>query len=490
MDLADDCPVNVANPWTSSAVVRWGLAALCLAILFAAALRGGDGATLAAFEVLAGLAAFLLLCRAAAKAINWADRIDIFAPVVAFPLGYLLWFVIGSVDFIQVPSSVSFGLFDPIPIYLWFYIAAGLAAYFLGVGLCRMGQTARGLAARRQNFWNRQRFGQIIAALFVLMFASYAYITAQIGIPALSPFAGEIRLELVNFGPSQAVLFSSAWTIILFLLIFVWGHEHSKAMGWACWIGILCAVLLLLSLGSRGQLFVPVVTAIVVRHYIKAPIKLRKLVAIFVIVFCFIGIFGYIRDTALNGGNEAEEWLNLPAPLVPFVYAYLYIRYPVATFRDLTAVIPKNVGYQFGALSLGPLDTLLPGHHEQSDIFFKKALGNDFVGAGQPATLLAPLYADGGAIGVVIGMFLFGMLMAASYRRMVAEPTVFRALIYAWVVQTGIFSFYSNLFPYITTLWMPLMWLFLNRMMRAQALGSPTSQAAAPTALGFDNATT
>ena len=304
--------MNDADSFVSRALVQWGMALLCLAVLLVAALRGGAGATFAASEALVGLAAFLLLCRAVGKAIKWADRLDIFAPVVGFPLGYVLWFVIGSVDFINVPSSVSFGLFEPIPIYLWFYIAAGLAAYFLGLGLYRTGQGARGLAASCQTVWNRRRFGQIIAVLFALMFASYAYITAQIGIPALSQSAGEIRLELVNFGPSQAVLFSSAWTIILFLLIFLWGHEHTRTISWACWSGVFCAVLLLLSLGGRGQLFVPIVTAIVVRHYIKAPIKVRKLVAIFVIVFCSIGALGYIRDTALNGVNEADEWLNLP----------------------------------------------------------------------------------------------------------------------------------------------------------------------------------
>jgi oligosaccharide repeat unit polymerase len=186
------------------------------------------------------------------------------------------------------------------------------------------------------------------------------------------------------------------------------------------------------------------------------------------IAFCAVSIFGYLRDTALMGENKTEEWLGIPAPAIPFVYAYLYIRYPVATFRDLTTEIPRTVGFHYGTLTLGPLDTLLPGHHQQSDMYFKEVLGSDFIGAGQPATLLGPLYGDGGAIGVAVGMFLFGVMMAAAYRGMLREPTVFRILIYAWVVQTGIFSYFSNLFPYITTLWMPLMWLVLNRIMRSE----------------------
>jgi len=206
-------------------------------------------------------------------------------------------------------------------------------------------------------------------------------------------------------------------------------------------------------------------------------------VSVLILVFCLTSVFGYLRDTALVGDNEAGEWINIPAPLLSVIYTYLYIRYPVATFRDLTTVIPKSVGFQYGTLTFGPLDTLLPGHHQQSDMFFKQVLGNDFIGAGQPATLLGPLYADGGMLGIVTGMFLFGMIMAAAYRWMLTEPTLFRKLIYAWVIQTGIFSYFSDLFPYIMTLWMPLMWLALSRILPAQKYGESTKPATIQVAL-------
>jgi len=206
-------------------------------------------------------------------------------------------------------------------------------------------------------------------------------------------------------------------------------------------------------------------------------------VSVLILGFCLTSAFGYLRDTALVGDNEAGEWFNIPAPLLSVIYAYLYIRYPVATFRDLTTVIPKSVGFQYGTLTFGPLDTLLPGHHQQSDMFFKQVLGNDFIGAGQPATLLGPLYADGGMLGIVTGMFLFGMTMAAAYRWMLTEPTLFRKLIYAWVIQTGIFSYFSDLFPYIMTLWMPLMWLGLSRILPAQKYGESTQPATTQVAL-------
>jgi oligosaccharide repeat unit polymerase len=104
-----------------------------------------------------------------------------------------------------------------------------------------------------------------------------------------------------------------------------------------------------------------------------------------------------------------------------------------------------------------------------SDIFFRNVLGNDFVGVGEPATLLGPFYGDFGAPGVFIGMFAFGLLLALLYRRMQSAPDPFRILIYAWVLQSGLFGLFATIFPYITTLLLPLLWYGLHRFLRTPA---------------------
>jgi oligosaccharide repeat unit polymerase len=100
-----------------------------------------------------------------------------------------------------------------------------------------------------------------------------------------------------------------------------------------------------------------------------------------------------------------------------------------------------------------------------SDIFFKQILGSDFVGGGQPATLLGPLYGDFGLAGIVLGMFLVGVLVSTAHRWMLKGPTVFRVLIYSWLMQTVLFSLFGALIPYITTLWIPLFWWFLDAVL-------------------------
>jgi oligosaccharide repeat unit polymerase len=166
-----------------------------------------------------------------------------------------------------------------------------------------------------------------------------------------------------------------------------------------------------------------------------------------------------MRDSTLpkQGFSISKSSVNEFA-LFPLIYAYLYVRQPVETFQQVTEVIPRTIPYQRGLLTFGALRTLLPGHHEMSDMYFKQILGSDFVGGGQPATVLGPFYGDFGLTGILLGMFVVGMIVAQTYKWMGRNPTLFRVLIYAWVMQTLLFSLFGAIFPYITTIWIPLFW--------------------------------
>jgi oligosaccharide repeat unit polymerase len=446
----------------------WLLVAMALAAGFAlfAVMRGSYGAA-----VLTGVLAVLLplvyfLFRLLLPIMRKSAARDLFSPLAAFPIVYIAWFAVGTIDFVDVPSDVAYGLFEPVPKYVLGFAALGLAAYVVGVLLHRSRSSSD--PARTPEFtWSDSGFLPIVAGLGFLMVASYVFIVAGMGgIPALDPNAGELRLQITSYGPAEAVLFTSAWTLIPMLMIYVWHRHPRTGVRLLCYAGVAVSSLLLLSLGGRTYLFVPLLTTLVARHYGKQRFKAGKLALVCITLFCGISLFGYTRDMSLTGAQFGEERLGIPGPVVPLVYAYLYVRYPVATFRDITTVIPHQIPYQYGALSFGPLATLLPGHHEQSDIFFKNILGNDFVGAGQPATLLGPLYADAGWFGIVAGMLFAGVLTSHVYAWMLAAPTMIRVLLYAWLMQTLLFSVFLNLFPFLTTIWIPAFWVTLNLFMR------------------------
>lgn len=420
--------------------------------------------------------ASVLLLRATPKAIERAEKVDLFSPVVAFPVVYLAWFAIGSIDFIDVPRSVSFGLFEPIPAYVLGYAALGLASYMAGCLVSSKKILPRERFSKIEfdwiEFdWIEDRFWLVVTALAALMLASFAYMVVGIGVvPALVADAGEVRLKISNYGPEQAVMFTAAWSLIPMLMMYVWLRRPKRSKRFLCYGIVALATGLLFSLGARTNLFVPLLTALVAQHYAKAKFRIGRLIVVGAAIFCALSLFGYVRDTSLTGSTSGADQLGISGPIIPFAYAYLYIRYPVATLRDITTIIPAKVPFQWGALTFGPLATILPGHHQLSDMFFKDILGNNFIGAGQPATLLGPLYGDAGLVGILLGVFLFAQLITRTYRWMHRRPSAFRILLYAWLVQTLLFSLFSNFFPFITTIWIPAFWGLVHLLLRPRPI--------------------
>jgi oligosaccharide repeat unit polymerase len=425
-----------------------------------------------ALNVLSGLTAVALvsllvygLFRLAGSVVARLDARDFFSPLIAFPVAYTLWFSLGTVDFVDDPWHVLYGMFDPMPVIMWFYSAVGLAGYVAGVLLIRRGFAwfpARPVPSLVENRWRPSSSRAGLYILVGLMVGTYAVIVQQIGLPVLSAAAAETRLDVASVGVTQAVFLCSAWSVMAFLVA---GYAAQRWTGKAAAAGVAVTSVLLLSLGGRANFFLGFLTLLIAWNYLKQGIRVRKLVLAVVALFVAMSVYGFVRDQAFQG-PESVGYLDaagVPAAVQPLVYAFTYIRGGIATFRDVTALIPSEIPYQHGRLTLLPLATLLPGHHEMADVFFKNILGHDFVGLGQPATPLGPLYGDFGVPGIFAGMFGFGLLVGGLYRRMQRQPTAGRVLVYAWVMQTGLLGLFASLFPYISTLFVPLLWMGVDR---------------------------
>jgi oligosaccharide repeat unit polymerase len=429
-------------------------AAVLLLVAFMATIFGGQYGSGLGLAAVFGIPGAWLLLRSAKWAIRTLGKADLFSPVVAFPIGYILWFGFASISLLDDP--------DPLP---YRYFVTGLVFYLAGVWLCR--RCSRQVAVTGiPSFWKDwvpSRFVVAVTAFGVLAFAGYVYLIWNIGIPGVSPDAGEQRLKLLNYGPVNAVFFSSAWTTFVFLVLHLRQSRMKKVRRFFVRILLVVISLMLLSLGSRGYFFIPFLTALIACYYIGPRFKLRSLFIVGVLVFTGLSVYGFVRETYLTRGflsvgegGSVHDWL------FPLIYGEVYVRQPVATFREITQLIPRGIPYRHGALTFGALKTLLPGHHEMSDMYFKRILGHEFIGFGEPATLLGPFYGDFGVIGVAVGMLLFGVVFAKLHMWMMRNPSTSRAAIYGWAVQTALFSLFGALIPYITTLWVPVLWYLVS----------------------------
>ncbi len=457
-------------------------ASLLLLVAFLEALFLNTHATWPILATLFGIPGAWLVARTGKQVVRKIDLGDLFSPFILFPVAYLVWFTVGSISFLQLPSSISFGLFDPIPGRMWIYYAVGLFSYLAGAWIIlRLSREPRQYGRTWHFFytWEENRFRLVIAGLAILMLASYILIISHLGIPLLQRDAYLVRLEIGKYRWAQLFLVASAYTILPFLAAYFWTSPSRGKSRRAFWFLLALTGLLLTSLGGRGFIFQPLLTAVVARHYLKNKYRVFGAGAALVVLFVAMSLYGYARD--LGGFDTDSPFIQagVPSFLFPFTYGYLYIRYSVATFRDVVSVIPSQVPFQHGWLTFQPFQVLLPGHHGTSDIYFKSMLGNDFEGAGQPATLLAPFYGDFGLVGIIVGMLAFGALSMTVHRWSLRRQTVTSALVYAWLVRTAILSLFLSVFEFPTDLWIPLMWLIMDRFLRgarsAQSVLQPPS---------------
>lgn len=446
------------------------------------------GALIASLRYDASTAAILIVTVVALAAPVWIytgfrvakgiASLDIFSPLLAYPAAYSCWFILGSIDFVELPSTISFGAFDPIPAVVLYCAALGLVAYFLGITWNGRRQIA-GPAKSLPNIsfaWVDREFRQVVTVLMIGMTGAYAYIVAFLGIPILHLSAlAEERPDLNNIPLYHWVatpFFAAAFTVSFLLLsrIFTTSGPLFAKRNRPHILGVLFVLLLLLSLAARAYVVPLLITGIVLYHYVRQPLTIKRFAGLLLAIFIALSVFGFARDLAgADSDAGISEWLRtagVPGFVQPFIYVGLYFRYTVATFRDVIQIIPAQVPYQYGAITSLPLQSVLPGHHEMSDFYFKHLLGNEFVGQGQPATVLGPFYADFGVVGIFVGMLGWGVLLTALYRWMLRDRTTYSAMIFAWTTQAGLFGLFGGMFGYLDTLLVPLSWVVLHAYMR------------------------
>lgn len=438
-------------------------ASTLLLLAFAEAVVGGKNATEIALIISLGIPGLWLLLRGLRRFIRKFRGVDLFSPWGAFPIAYVVWFGFGSLNLFDEADSLPYG-----------YFVLGLVSYLLGAFLFRSGKTEGLLTSesRFQNVWDPSWRWKVVALLGIVTACSYFYLIARIGIPVLSTDAGELRGEVVKYGIAKAILLTGSWTLFVFLALQRWNDGTSGKLKSLALVLMSITAILLASLGNRGFVVVPILVIVVARHYVWRRLRLGTLILAGIPLFVGISLYGFVRDNLLSRGfleygKEGDPF----AYVFPFVSAYTYIRNTVVTFGEIVPLFPGKVPFQHGTLSLGALIQVLPGHHESSDMFFRRLLGNEYTGGGQPATLLGPLYGDFGVTGIIAGMFLFGALYSKAYTWMLRRPTLFHAVIYAWLVQTALLGLFGSLFTYIITLWIPIFWALLSWLMNRRDIG-------------------
>lgn len=396
------------------------------------------------------------------------------APVLGFPIIFLVWMWAGSVTLLPA-SNLATTLLDPVPAVQWLLYLLGFVGYMGAVLLMGRPHQAPETMLGYRPRWDQRRFFLVLGLAAAVTFLAWFVITLQEGIPLFSANVEEIRVSMpTRHHISYQIEIAGANFLLPLIFAFKWSMKPRKLIRVALWSIALFYFFVLISQGNRGTVLPPLLTILIMRHFLLKPWRLSSLLPASLAALVATGASGYYRSLQFYGGSYAttQTQLGVPPFLQPFIGIYFSIRTPLTTFRDVRNLIPAIVPYQYGGLTFGVFSQLLPGRHPSSDYFFKDVLGHDFTGFGEPASLLGTFYADLGIPGIFIGMAGVGVMASLLYGAMLRHRRLHWLLIYSYILQKLISGIYGSLFEYILELLLPLSWFFILKYF-AQATVSP-----------------
>lgn len=382
---------------------------------------------------------------------------DNFTPELFFPIAYLTYY---SVGFIFIIENV------PLKEILLFLI--GIIAYFSGISFIYIAQYKK----RAKNYdysYHRIKFHMVYAGYLVIGFLSTIYVFYITDIPL---FQSEIDVarESVSEYAYIATLgrFLSVAFMIGFSYIFI-SKKESGTIPHGILLSIFAIFFISILHGSRELPISILLMALFFFNYYVRRVKKATLIKLLLLIIVIGVAISFYRAYALLGEITVEHFTRLgenPIILLYNIMLYYFSQefsVSLNNFSQFINIIPKHVDYQYGKLFLSPLLLPLPGEQKVPGAFIKEIIGGEWTGAGASATLIGIFYADGGAMGVVLGMFMVGCLLKALHKKAVRNPTsILWVGLYSFFLWNALTSLRSNFTQGFDVVFMPCLITFFH----------------------------
>ncbi len=391
-------------------------------------------------------------------------KFDLFSPLYIFPLSYIFYLFLGSLNFLQ-------GGYDISP-QQWSLYLIGLICFYLGSFIPLLKTSVwRAEESKTERFWEQNRLILFVLVIFCLAVFARMWIYVRSGIPLLSKNINIVRLQASQMGYLAELSMS---TEVVFMLSFAGLILYRKKR-------ILFITLILISLlfslltGTRTSLIRQLFPCIILYHYLVRRISIKTFGIIVLLSLIFIGSMGLVRVYS-EFGSQSTMTLKRENYKPVFYWLYFVLRDfkhgPTGLARVLE-MIPSKFGYQHGKLHILPLLMPLPGSQPQPGVIFKNMAGLEFTGVGMAATMLAVQYADFGLPGIILGMFFIGILFEYTYLLARRKKHPFYYLLYGSLFITlilGIRTDYLNFEIIWTILLLIVVHLFAGKRKSREAL--------------------
>jgi oligosaccharide repeat unit polymerase len=362
-------------------------------------------------------------------------KIDLFSPLYIFPLAYIFYLYSGSLDIIQDTYTIT--------AKQWTFYLCGLFCFYAGALIPFFKEKTAGQKTPGYDKpWEKNRLIFILSMIFLAVVVTRLFIYSKVGIPLLSSDVNLARLEAFKSGYLGEISIS---TEVVFMAAFAGLLIYKKNRFPFYVLLVICLVFALLT-GTRTSLIRQIFPCIILYHYLHKKISIRTFTIIIMIALIFIGSMSFFRVYKMWGSLEVESLREQNYSPLGFWLFYVFrdFKHGPEGFARILEVIPGKFNYQFGRLHILPFLMPLPGHTPQPGVVFKDMVGAEFTGVGLAATLLAPQYADFGIAGILLGMFLVGVIFEYTYLLARKKNHHFYYLVYGAIFITLILGIRTN----------------------------------------------
>ena len=368
--------------------------------------------------LLIGFLAFLLILHPAIKLLK--RKFDPFESMNLVIANYFIFFVLGPLGMFT-PLAYRFFVGDN-PFH-WlnmslFYSIIGFVCIYLGYLAPVGGVIARGLPAFNLK-WSKTKLKTIILFYTLLALLCYAWLVHLGG--GFWSFIGNIgylRWTLLKYGTGYIIF--GIWFLVAANIIWhLWATQH-KGGKLLLWLHTLMTLALFVTLGGRSAVIGIVMVIVAIYHYAWKRISLRKLLIILLVMVIFAQVFVVFR---WYSPAEFKEHLFNPAIALKF---WLGDISSIRVFMRILEGVPAKLDYQLGRTYLNaPLFLVprrfFPDKPSASADLVVEALFPEYhlPGGGHtaalPPTMPGELYLNFSIVGIILGMFLFGIFCKVGY---------------------------------------------------------------------------
>lgn len=345
-------------------------------------------------------------------------KLDPFSPLVFFPLAYSIYYALGAI-ILGLEKSIALST----QIYLDIFL--GLVFYYTGALLASI--FSRSLVSSKYSIWPSTRLMQAIGVLWALAMFGSLYIISRMGLPLLLPNVKVARTDVIErVGGVVKYLAQSMEIVVILLFAYLYsskkGRKPFRKIGWI-FLFLSALFILLTVLVARRTVVAPLLTVLIMYHYLKSRISITRLAILGVTVFLLIIVAGAARSAGSFQPNQT------------LVSQFLYnetVRVAGAMY-NLYPLFPSQYAFLGWKGALTPFLQLAPGSQDSISILLKEeVLGLTFAGGGYVPGLLGWFYINFGSYGIYIGTLFMGALLGSLYEQMLKKGDLFSTTLYSY----------------------------------------------------------